>query len=254
MRTIITNDIETKIRTTKNISLTQKGVVLETYTSLIGDNEANELAGINIGDDPPIESYDPNTMIRVNGDVIYRDRYGMMVTNTSEGYTVYDFPSNVYVDEEVNLECDNTQTIDKDLIFNINSGLYFTGLNFIEISPYSENTRVKIFFNAKYIGDIPLISLTLQNYTNLLIEAPESSDDAEDTVDVKSLRDLYNNLNGKMFDDTQVKVKIYIIGNDNVNAKGYITFYTHTYEVDAEGNIITDSITKILEGGDATGE
>lgn len=254
MRTIITNDIETRIRTTKNISLTRKGIVFEVVTSMIGENEVDQLAGINIGEDPPIESYGTDTMIRVNGDVIYRDKFGLTITNTAEGYTVYEFPTGVYVDEEISLECNNTGLVDDGVVFNISPELYFTGFNFVEISPYSEDTKVKIFFNAKYIGEIYLSDLILQGYTDLLIAQPEVDPDADDVPDVKPLRIIYNNLNGKMFDDTQVKVKIYIVGNENVNAKGFISFYTHTYEVDSEGNIITDSITKILDGGDATGE
>ena len=44
MRTIVTNDLETRIRTTETIKLTSKGVSSEVYTSMIGENEANELA------------------------------------------------------------------------------------------------------------------------------------------------------------------------------------------------------------------
>ena len=80
MRTIVTNDLETRIRTTETIKLTSKGVSSEVYTSMIGENEANELAGISTGPDISNAITDPRTLIRTNGDVIYEDVNGIIMT------------------------------------------------------------------------------------------------------------------------------------------------------------------------------
>lgn len=252
MRTIITNDIENKIQTTEKISLTKKGVIRQIQTAILGDNEAAELRAANTTDVDSPESVDYNTLIRNNGDVIYCENSGVTRTVTKEGYIVYDFPTdpNKMV---INLECDDKGLISDKVILNFAYSLYMVGFNFFEISPYSKDTRFLIFINTYYVGAIKYDDLINSRYKDITQTAPEDADEETKELYAKIHR-LYGNLNSYKFGESQVDLKIYVADNENSNARGMMTLRFQTFEVDEEGNIITDSITKILNGGDATGE
>ncbi len=252
MRTIVTNDLETRIRTTETISLTRNGIKSQVITSMIGENEAAELAGVNVGEDPMLASTDPKTLIRTNGDVIYRENNGLTMIKTSEGYTVYDFPTE-FIDSIIKLECDAAMFDEKNIVLNVSLGLYITGFDFEIISSYSENSEMKIYFDSQYLGSMKIYDLVSSKYSNFLESVPEDADEETKSFAEEKTR-IYKMINSSDFANSQVKFKIFIINNENVNARGFLTLHAHTYEVDDTGKIITNSITKILTEGGATGE
>lgn len=252
MRTIVTNDLETRIRTTETIKLTSKGVRSEVFTSMIGENEANELAGISTGPDISNAITDPRTYIRTNGDVIYAESNGVTITKTSEGYTVYDFPTD-YVESSIKLECDAAMLDEKFVIFNITLALYITGFEFEIISDYSENSIIKLYIDSEYLGSMKISDLVDSKYIMLLEELPEDAD--EETLKFwKVKRRLYGKVNSASFANSQVKFKIFIVDNENENARGFLKINTRVYEVDNNGKIVTNSIRKILSEGETTSE
>ena len=252
MRTIVTNDLETRIRTTETISLTRNGIKSQVITSMIGDNEAAELAGLNVGEDPMIASTDPKTLIRTNGDVIYRDEKGVTTTKTSEGFTVYDFPEE-RIASSIKIECDAAMFDDKYVIINKTLGLYITGFDFEVVSEYSAESEMKIYFDSQYIGSMKISDLLLGLYTDFSMGLPEGADE-EDEAYAEKRAELNSKINSSEFLNSQVKFKIFIINNENVNAHGFLSLYARRYEVDDDNNIITNSITKIITEVGATGE
>lgn len=252
MRTIVTNDLETRIRTTETIKLTSKGVSSEVFTSMIGENEANELAGISTGPDISNANTDPRTLIRTNGDVIYEDVNGIIMTKTSEGFTVYDFPT-VFRDTNFKLECNAAMLEDKYVFLNISLGLYINGFAFEPISEYSENAELKLYMDSKYLGSMKISDLINYKYYNLNEEVAEDADEADKQF-AKERSDLYLRVNSIKFANAQIGFKIFIVNNENVNARGFLKVFAHVYEVDDTGKIITNSIRKILTEGESTSE
>lgn len=252
MRTIITNDIENKVQTTEKISLTKKGVIRQIETAILGENEAAELKAANTTDIESPESVADDTIIRKNGDIIYSDATGITRTVTKEGYTVYEFPE-YPAKLKVNLEC-NTEGLKSDkIILNFTDNLYLVGIDFFEIVPYSKDTQLLIFVNTYFIGVVKYDDLMNSKYVDITQDAPEDAD--EETKKLYSnMRAIYSRINSDRFAESQVELKIYVTDNENSNARGMLMLKFQTFEIDEEGNIITDSITKILDGGDATGE
>lgn len=252
MRTIITNDIENKIQTTERISLTKKGVIRQIQTAILGDNEAAELRAANTTDVESPESVASDTLIRENGDVIYCDATGITRTVTKEGYTVYEFPD-YPAKMKVNLEC-NAEGLKSDkIILNFTDNLYLVGINIFEMVPYSKDAQLLIFVNTYFIGVVKYADLMNSKYIDITQDAPEDADDETKKL-YDNMHAIYSRINSDRFAASQVELKIYVTDNENSNARGMLMLKFQTFEVDDEGNIITDSITKILDGGDATGE
>lgn len=252
MRTIITNDLENKVQTTEKISLTKRGVVSQISTTLLGDNEAAELKELYTNDKVSSESNEYDTLIRDNGDIIYREQNGIVRTVTHEGYLIYNFPTLPNI-MDVNFDCDNKGLVNDKIILNYSYQLYVVGFEFFELTPYSADTMFQIFINTYFVGGIKYSDLVSGKYTDITKSAPEGAN--EETKEIyDKLHRLYQHINSYRFAQSQVSLKIYTSGNENDNARGIITMRFQTYEVDDNGNIITDSITKILNGGDATGE
>lgn len=252
MRTIITNDLETHIRTTETIKLTSKGVSSEVLTSMIGDNEANELAGISTGPDISNATTDPRTLIRTDGDVIYKDANDVTMTKTSEGFIVYDFPTD-FTDADFKLECNAAMLEDKYVFLNITLGLYINGFVFESISEYSENAELKLYMDSTYLGSMKISDLINYKYSILNDEVSEDADEEEKQF-AKVKSNLYHRVNSIKFANAQIAFKVFIVNNENVNARGFLKVYAHVYEVDETGKIITNSIRKILYEGETTSE
>ena len=82
---------------------------------------------------------------------------------------------------------------------------------------------------------------------------PEGADE-EDEAYAEKRAELNSKINSSEFLNSQVKFKIFIINNENVNAHGFLSLYARGYEVDDDNNIITNSITTIITEVGATGE
>lgn len=208
MRTIITDDIIKKIRTTTKMMFTSKGLVQTIQNELLPEEEppiadnTDAITSSSLIDylDFNFINYDYQLSNSV-GKGMYI--YDCMVADYTDGHKIYKYNDSVLTDFELSFECDNN---------NLSNGHFYTyqniddvklcSIDIFVIDPYTEGTEVKLVIdNEVFFKNV--LEVDERGYAKVTLST-ESGVQIDDEI------------------GTIRKWEFFMVGNSNVNARSRI--------------------------------
>ena len=209
MRSIITEDISTKIRTTRTLSFTKKGLISKIYnepftteTSVFNDDAVNNIVNDNINS-PKLVNYNHDKSVYGDITKMYYDCAKEIVDDGKYMYTY-----NPYVSSHFDLELDIDNIGMTEGCFYLNHVLRdvtLYAIHFEVIDPYSEGANMIID-----VGDCI--------YEEYVIAPNEERIFSPDNMPLNVEGDI----------GERIKFECHITNNSNVNARGKLKLYFAT--------------------------
>lgn len=200
MREFITEDLISKLRVTRQISFTKRGLVTRSYTELIPDEviESKITSNDTLIDIPDYVNYNPELSTEEAGGVFVYD-YERQIHD--DKHEIICFNTTIDMTFEYERDCNNLGIVDYFYIKQTIEDVIISNINVHIKDPYSEGTVANIYVNDDIIVTIPL------------------------GVDDVNIDGDYGVVHSFDFDiGTVCKMDIVVVGNTNPSARSEFSF------------------------------